>query len=814
MLKNYLKIAIRNFFKHKGYGFINIAGLTIGLACCLGIFQYVAFQYSYDGFHKNKNHIYRVLQSTPLYNEPREHGGAFTGYAFGPALSDQVPEIRYVTRVHPEYDGAIMSAQENPGRVFEEEKVIYADPDFLKMFSFSIVSGNKKAALNTGTMLLSESAVKKYFGNENPIGKMINVTGHIDKSLMVNGVFQDVPNNSHLKFDFLLPMDDLVREGYADEPEDGWSWNNFVTYVQLYENADAVKVVQKMEKAYKVRRSDMLRQQGRTVVLFAQPLSDIHLNADIDSPVAEMGSYRSVYFFTIIGLITLLIALVNYINLETARAIDRAREIGVRKVVGAYRTQLIIQFLCESALMNFVAAVIAFVIAEALAPILNDVAGIQIPGALYLNPLFWAAFFGVFLVGTLLAGLYPSFVLSSFRPIAALKGKAGSFTGQLWLRRGLVVLQFAASVVLIGGTLVVYDQLGYMRNMELGIKIDQVLAVTGPRVLPEGTEQSVAMRTFKNELQRLPSIRQIATSESLPGKGFNWNGASIRKSSDSPADVIRGVVTYVDTAFFSAYRMKIVAGKGFNDISLPVPDDIPWPVVANETAVKTLGFQSSAAAINQSLDIGGYTAQIVGVLKDFNWSSAHTPRQNIFFGPVEAGRLLSVHLNTSDLTGTIASIEEIYKRLFPGNVFSYEFVDEGFQKQYTDEEQFASLFTLFAIFAIVIACSGLFGLAAFTTRQRTKEIGVRKVLRASVSGIVALLSKDFLALVVVSIAIASPVIYFLMNQWLDDFAYRVELGPVTFLITGALVLLIAIITVSYQSVRAAVANPVRSLKYE
>lgn len=814
MIKNYIKIALRNFIKHKGYGFINIAGLTIGAACCIVIFQYVAFEYSFDDFHTDKDKIYRILQSTPLVNEPVEQGGAFTGFALAPALADQVPDIRYVTRVHPEYDAAVISSQDEPERIFEEQKVLYVDPAFLRIFSFPLLSGDDKSALQSGTALLSASAARKYFGEENPLGKALNVTGQISRSYRVNGVFADVPMNSHLQFEFLLPVEDLVKEGYTEEPEGGWSWNNFITYIKLYKNADYSNTLQKMTEAYKTRRSEMLRQQGRTVKLWAQPLKDIHLNSEIDAPVAEMGSYRSVYFFTIIGLITLLIALVNYVNLETARAIDRAREIGVRKVIGAHRRQLIIQFLTESAIMNLIAAAFAFVISEALAPILNRFAGITIPGTLYLNPLFWIAFLFIFILSTLLAGIYPSFVLSSFKPVTALKGKGGSFKGQLWMRRGLVILQFTASVVLIGGTIIVYDQLGFMRNMELGLKIDQVLSVTGPRILPEDRDYNIAMRTFTNELQRLPGISQTATSSSLPGKGFNWNGASIRKSTDGPADVKRGVATYVDTNFFKTYDMHMIAGKGFSDITLPVPDDIPWPVVANETAVKALGFSSPSSAINQLLDIGGYTARIVGVLRDFNWSSAHTPRQNIFFGPVDAGRIVSIRIKTADIAGTLRTVEEIYRRIFPGNVFSYEFVDETFQKQYENEQRFASLFTMFAVFAILIACSGLFGLAAFTIRQRTKEIGIRKVLGASAAGIMALLTRDFLILVAAAIVIATPVIYYLMSGWLEDFAYRIKPGPVTFLVTTAIVILIAVMTVSIQSVRAAAANPVKSLKYE
>lgn len=527
------------------------------------------------------------------------------------------------------------------------------------------------------------------------------------------------------------------------------------------------------------------------------------------------GSYRTVYFFTVIGLVTLLIALVNYVNLATARALDRAREVGVRKVVGAQRGQLVVQFLCESALTNLVAAVLAVVLALLLTPVVNDLAETQLTGALWLSPWFWAAFVVTFGLCTLLAGLYPAFVLSSFKPIAVLKGRTGSFSAQLWLRRGLVVLQFAASVVLIGGTAVVYDQLGYMQRMDLGLRLEQVLTVESPRVLAEGTNREAAMETFVEELRRLPSVQQIATSSSLPGRGFNWNGAGIRRAEDDPAGVIRGVVTYIDTSFAALYGLELVAGEGLHAFT-PWPDsnEVPVALILNETAVRTLGYESPQAAVGQSLDLGGYEARIVGVFRDFNWSSAHEARQNIFFGRIDDGRYVSLRVRTDDLSGTVAAVQALYDRLFPGNVFRYAFADEAFYRQYRNDERFATLFTLFAGLAIAIACLGLFGLASFTTQQRTKEIGVRKVLGASVPGLVALLSRDFLKLVVVAVLIASPVAYLLMRRWLEGFAYHVEIGAGLFVLVGVLALLLALLTVAYQSVRAAMIDPARSLRVE
>ncbi len=814
MLKNYFKIAFRNLLNERVYSTINILGLSIGMACCLLIFQYVAFEYSFDLFHKHEPNLYRVLQSGVRGGEELDQGHAYTAQSLAPALAEGVPELSQITRLHT--DNIIISLPAYPEKVFEEEDVLYVDPGFLKMFTFPLVAGDVDKALKPGTALLSESAAEKYFREANPVGQVLEVIGQIEKSYRVAGIFQDVPANSHLQFEVLLPMDDLLRgENYSNEPEGGWSWNNFSTYVQLHPDADLAEAERKMTQVYLDHRGEWLRQQGFKSALHMQPFKDVHLNAEITGSVdVVMGSYRTVYFFMIIGLITLGIALVNYVNLATARALNRAQEVGVRKVVGAQRGQLIVQFLCESALTNVTAAALAVALVAWLTPVVNDLAEAQLTLSLWMNPNFWAAFLFTLCTGTLLAGLYPALVLSSFKPIAALKSKAGSFVAQLWLRRGLVVLQFTASVVLVAGTVVVYNQLSYMRGMDLGLDLEQVLTIEGPRVLPEETDRAAVTATFLQELRRLPAVRQVAASSTLPGQGFNWNGASIRKATDDPANAIRGVATYIDTTFANLYGLELMAGNGFEDITLSDAEDAPWTVITNETAVKALGFTSPIEAVDQMLDIGGYEARIIGVYKDFHWSSAHGEQQSIIFGPTSTGRHISLRIDTSDLPGAIGNVQAIYDRLFPGNVFHYAFVDEVFDQQYRNDQRFARLFNVFAGLAIFIACLGLFGLAAFTAQQRTKEIGIRKVLGASVSNIITMLSRDFLQLVIFSLIIATPIAWFTMHKWLQDFAYRIDLDWWIFALAGILALLIALFTVSVQAIKAALANPVDSLRNE
>lgn len=814
MFSNYFKMAWRNLLGRKVYSFINILGLSIGMTCCLLIFQYVAFEYSFDRFHENGSNLYRVLQAYAREGDELDRGGAFTAQSLAPALLRDVPEIRYITRLHS--DNAIVSSDVHPDRVFEEDGVLYADSSFLEMFTFPLDAGDPATALEPGTALLSESAARKYFGTVAARGQVLKVVGLVGKSYRVAGVFRDVPANSHLRFDILLPVDDLLSgEDYRSEPEGGWSWNNFSTYVQLYPNADPAAAARKMTAVYLDHRGEVIRQQGARAALNLQPLKEIHLDAEVAGPLdLVMGSHRTVYFFVVIGLITLLIALVNYINLATARAASRAREVGVRKVIGAKRGQLVRQFLSESALTNIAAAVLAVTLESALIPVVNELAETRLTAVLWMNPGFWAAFLTTLAAGTLLAGLYPAFVLSSFKPVSVLKGRTGSFAAQLWLRRALVVFQFTASVALLAGTSVVYHQLTFMRRMDLGLNLERVLTVQGPRILPENSDVTTATATLLQELRRLPVVRQAATSSSLPGQGFNWNGASIRRAADDPAHAIRGVATYIDTSFAALYGLHLIAGSGFDHATLSQPEDAPWPVILNETAVKALGFISAAEAIDQPLNIGGYDARIMGVYKDFHWSSAHDVRQNVVFGPTAAGRQVSLRLATPDLQKAIRDVGEIYGRLFPGNVFHYEFADEAFDQQYRNDQRFATLFSMAAGMAIFIACLGLFGLAAFTAQQRTKEIGMRKVLGATVSNIVSLLSADFLKLVLAGFLLAVPITWYGMNRWLENFAYRIEIGPTVFLVAGLAAIFIALATVSWQSVRTARANPIDSLRNE
>ena len=679
------------------------------------------------------------------------------------------------------------------------------------MFSYPLLQGDPSTVLdNPGSVVISESMARRYFGSENPMDKILEVNGWVDGSYTVTGVYQDLPANSHLQFDFLFPMEDLLLADQYQE-DDGWDWYNFITYVQLRPSAEADVVADKMTDIIMHRRAEELLARNAAVRFALQPVTDIHLYSEFSTYNVVQGSYRTVYFFTIIAFFILIIAWVNYVNLATARALERAREVGVRKVAGARKSQLVTQFLFEPVLTNFVALVIAVGLSFLFLPYLNQLANTGVTTAIWKNGWFWLAFTGVFGGGTVLAGLYPAFFLSSFKPISVLKSRTGKTGSRLVLRKVLVVFQFVASVALLTGTYVVYNQVTFMRNVDLGINLDQILVVAGPRLMDEGVDTAELTGSFKDELSRHPFIGDIASSNTVPGEGFDWY-TRIRKESAEPADSEDGRITWIDYEFVDMYEMKFVEGRNFSE---DFTTDETEAVIINESAARNLGFDTNEEALTENVIIGGEEPiQVIGVLKDFNWMSVHREADPAVLYLTQAGSEISFKVRAENIRETVETVRATYETFFPGNPFDYFFLDDAFNEQYKSDEQFATLFGVFAIFATFVACLGLMGLTAFSARQRTKEIGVRKVLGASSVTILRLLVFDFVKLVAVAIVLTVPIMYFALQRWLEDFASRIDLSVGLFLIPGLIVLAIAVLTVSYHTTVIAVANPVQSLRYE
>lgn len=816
MLKNYLTVALRSMMKRRGHAGINIIGLTLGLTACLLIFQFVAHERSFDRFHENLDHLYRVVVQLSREEGVSFPPATFTPQAGGPALAATIPSIEQYARVHPSHEPAIISVPGRAHEVFEESGVLHVDRAFLQMFTFPVLAGSGEEALSRGTVVISESMARKYFGGD-AVGQELEIRDQAaDATYRVAAVLKDVPVTSHLQFDFLVPIEHLLEVGqYADEPEGGWSFNNFITYLQLRPGSDEQAVSRAMTELFEAQRGETMREYGfHEMSMTAQPLGEVYLEDQVTAFGTEAGSNRTVRFFTIIGLLTLLIALVNYVNLATARALDRAREVGVRKSVGAQRRQLATQFLAESTLTIALSGLLALIVAGLLLPTVNNVADVSLSWRQWLSPGFLTVSMGTLVGAAVLAGFYPALVLSRFRPVSVLKGNTDAGSSQSVLRQGLVVVQFTAAVVLVGGTAIVYNQLMYMRNMDLGIDLDQVITVPGPRIVSDGTLTN-ARQTLARELERLPDVHAVATSMAIPGHQFNWQGASTWRADAGQETAIAGVATWIDTEFLSLYGLEIVAGRNFQEADPAWSGNQENPVLANETAVRALGIASPEEAIDYQIMMGGGTpARIVGVVRDFYWSSAHTTRQSVFFGRTLAGVHLSLRVSVADLPATLASIEETYMAMYPGNVFRYTFLDEAYGAQYREDQRFATLFGLFAGLAIAIACLGLFGLASFTAQRRRKEVGVRKVLGASEAAIVSLLSREFMKLVAIAILIGSPVAYLLMRRWLEDFAYRIDVGPAVFLIVAGITIAIALMTVAGQAIRSATTDPIKALRYE
>lgn len=813
MFKNYLVLAFRNLFKRKLYSFINIFGLATGVAVCLVILKYVDFQLSYDSFHENGDRIYRTISDT-YRNGELTGTGVLSGYAQGPAMQADIPEVKTYIRTHPMYGGAVISNSDVQGEPlrFREERITFADSTFLDVFTFQGVAGNISTALDRpDAIVITRSMAKKYFGKDgDPLGKTLQISGGwVSGDFQVTAVIEDVPGNSHLTFDFLVPIHKLL-EGQQYKQDDGWGWQNFVTYVELYPNTSVKTVEEKAVAFIKKHRGEDHARAGVKIVQKFQPIKDIHLSPGLELESSETMSVNTIYFFIVISVFILAIAWVNYINLSTARAMERAREVGIKKAVGAFRSQLITQFIFESVVVNFIAVVVALAVAVALLPVLGGIVEKNFVFD-FADPRLWMVLFGLFLFGSLVSGAYPAFVLSSFRTSVVLKGSAEKIGQKFSLRKALVVFQFVSSLVLIAGTFAIYRQIMFMRSQDKGFTMEQMLVVNGPTVFErEGLTERII--SFKNELKKIPAVENVASSATIPGGGFNW-GTTMRKEGDPVEMDKSGNVTWVDTDFLDTYSMELVAGKKWNP---DVASDMKSMIV-NEAALTAFGLGTPEEALEKRMLLGRDTVAILGVLKNYNWNSlklAHSPI--LLAASTVSRRNFSIHLSgtSSSLQESIKKIEELYKTTFPDNPFDYFFLDDFFNRQYKDDQQFARIFGMFAVLAIIIACLGLWGLASFTTTQKLKEISIRKVLGASTTSIMSLLSAQFLKLVFIASIISTPLIWFGIDSWLDSFAFRIGVGWDLFIVPALALALIALCTVSLQIFKGANSNPAKVLRSE
>lgn len=794
MLKNYFKIAFRNLWRHKIFSLINIMGLAIGMTACILIYLYVSFELSYDSFHGKADRIYRVVSDLKTPDELIRQSGPAAAVA--PNIKDEFPEVSAFVRITTWDDIAVKR-----GNIKLIEKTItWADSSFFEVFDFGLLKGDPHTALKEPhTVVLSEKTARKYFGKTDPIGQTLQFA---DGSLVakVTGIMKDIPENSQIKAELLLSMSTISTDMYPGLDKDWGSYGGYA-YLLLKPGTDAKALERKLPAFLERRNGAAMKQSQMYPTILLEPLRDVYTRSTRDGQKKE--NISNVYIFAVVAVFILLIACFNFINLTTARSADRAREVGIRKVVGAERLQLTKQFIGESLIICLIAFLFAILFSSLLLPAFNQLAGKTISYSIFENGYCLAAlFFAAICVGVL-AGIYPALVLSSFKPVTVLKGKYSAGSSGLLLRKVLVVSQFAISIGLIVSTIIVYHQMRYMRSRDLGFSKDQIMVMN--------TYGDPAKNAFSQALSQLPGVKSVAMSANVPGS-VNSSAYTEIENKKGMFQVTALDLYFVDNRYLDLFKMKIVAGRGFSE---NFGTDSTQAMVLNESAVKLLGFASPQEAIGKRYKQWGAEGKIIGVIKDFHFRSLQQPINPLSLRMSrEQYYLLSVNISAAKLPATIAAIERKWKELIPAWPFNYYFMDEFFDRQYRAEDRFGKLFLNFAILAILVSCLGLLGLASYSTMQRTKEIGIRKVLGASVSSIVALLSRDFLKLLPIAALIAFPVAGFVMNNWLQDFAYRISVPWWAFVMAGVVAAVIALFTISFQAIKAAVANPVKSLRTE
>ena len=814
MILNHLKIAIRNLARRKGYALLNIFGLMLGMTCCLLIFHYVSYERSYDDFHPKGKDIVRLRLDN--YQKGVLAWKSATVYpGIGPYLKKDFPEIENFCRL---IDAEALFTNPTNNTKFTETKGYYADNAFLEMFNMPLLKGNPRTALDApDKMIISQSMATKYFGKDDPMGKQLLRRDEGDpQSYAITGVFKDYPANSHLDIEYLVSYKTLSKIVTANgdtsnATETSFGWYDFYTYLQLKPGMDWKQLEAKLPAFTDryINSQEWYKTNNNKSELHLMSMPDIHLYSNYNQEAEVNGSGQAVGFLLLVAVFIIGIAWVNYINLSTARSVERAREVGVRKVMGAARMHLMRQFMVESLLINLVALLLALIAFKTLLPAFDRFTGRDVVTSFALTPAYWWLFMGLFGAGTLLSGVYPAFVLSGFQPVAVLKGAFKNTSGGHNLRRGLIIAQFIISVVLIAGTIIVYQQVSYMRRQELGFDINQTLVLDGVGTLQDSVYAGV-FQPFKTELLQQKDIKKVTASSNVMGNEIYWTSGVTR--TDIPNQT--AVTLYhlgIDYDFAAAYNLKLLAGRNFSpDFSTDQKS-----VLLNEQAAKLLGYANPTEALNGFVRRNRDTLKVTGVVSNFHHEGLQKQIQPMIFLLLPNARnFYSLKIESGNVQRTIATVQNIWNKYFPAEPMDYFFLDESFNRQYKADMLFGKVFGTFAILAILIACFGLMGLSAYSVLQRTKEIGIRKVLGASGKGLLMLLSKDFLKLIMIALVLSIPVAWYIMHGWLQDYAYRIDIKWWVFALAGLLALLIAFVTISLQVMKAVMEKPVKSLRTE
>jgi putative ABC transport system permease protein len=810
MVRNYFVVALRHLWKNKVYTAINIIGLSVGLAVCLLIVLYVKDELSYDRYIAQVDNIYRI--DADISFNGTQFNAIHCPAPLAPTLIKDFPEIVQYVRLRDFQDIRIKTDNQN----IQDHKAVFADSTFFQVFSIPMLAGNPLTALNEpNSIVINETTARKYFNSTDIVGKTLFVNDNIN--CKITGVFKDIPEQAHFHFNFIRPMHAILHDA-----KDDWMSNNFASYVLVrpgFTQASLQKAVNITVKNYLTKQLEEvlhttendLKIGGNHFLYPVMPLKDIHLFSNKSNEFEKNGNITFVYIFSVIAILILLIACVNFMNLSTARSMTRAKEVGIRKVAGSSRSNLIIQFLTESTLLSFLSLLVAFFITWFLLPLFNELAGKQMKTLILFSSWILPLLIALILIVGFLAGSYPAFSLSSFQPVHVLKGNIVKRFKNNWLRSGLVIFQFVISITLIFGTIVIYNQINYIRNKEIGYKRNQVLVINNTYLLGNQT------RTFREEILKISGVQSSAVAESLPTEtSFNQSGWFKDPTMDAKYVTIM-TSFYGDQNYIPTLGMSMADGRNFSRDFLTDSS----AAIINETAAKLLGFKNPLNEIlyrpSGFASNGKFTSKafhIIGVVKDFNFSTLHDKLGPLIIELSENYGKVIMRIDTKNIPFLITQVEKKWNSMVPDQPLSYTFLDDDFNQMYKAEQRAGQLFTTFAVFAIFIACLGLFGLVTHAAEQRTKEIGIRKVLGAKVGGVILMLSKDFAKLVLISSLISFPVAWWAMNKWLQSFAYHINIAWWVFAVAGITAIFIVFFTVSFQAIKAAIANPVKSLRSE
>ncbi len=817
MLKNYFIISWRNILKNKAFSAINVFGLAIGLAACLLILQFVIFELSFDTFNSKLDRTYRVTNDRFQNGKLIQHGTIMYP-TIGPTMAKDFPEIEEYARIMPGGDLNVRIEDRN----YRGDRAYFADERFLKVFDFKLIAGDRSSLLSTPhTVALTEETARKYFQFEgNNFNSLIGKTfqwGLDVTPYEVKGIIENIPSNSHIQFDALISYSTLLTE--SQEADLSWNWSDMLHYLVLKPGVNHKDLESKFPD-FSERYFQGDKVSGSIEKFYLQPMKDAHLYSDYEYDIATTASGRAVWSMLIVAVFILIIAWINYINLTTSRAIDRAKEVGLRKVLGAFKSQLINQFVLESLLITSIAVLVAIALMILLQKSFNQIVGNELSWKLLANQLTTQQLFIIvvgLVGGAILSGFYPAFILSNYQPATVLKGKFTQSAKGNFLRKALVVFQFTASSALITGTVIVSRQIEFMNKADLGINLKDMLVVRAPELLAYDSTFIKRIEDFKNELISIPGVVQSTASSRIPGDRLG-RAFNIRLA-DQPGETQYTVSNLgVNYDFFETMGVSVLAGRAFLPSDHNTNFDLLKSVVINQNAVNLFGIKNPEEAVGQEIIWGNngtrkYT--IIGVVNDFHQEALQKPMEPMIFRPTyNTYAPISIKIQTLDKTQLVTSVENLYKKFFAGNSFEYFYLEDQYNNQYNDDTRFGKVVSIFTVLAINVACLGLIGLSSYTAIMRTKEIGIRKVLGASVASIVSVLSIDFVRLVVIASVLSLPIAYYSMSKWLEAYTYRISLGWMLFALPVIIVIVIAAVTIGFQVLQTALTKPVDTLKYE